>query len=182
VISPLDARDKTSSMYKNCTGVIVSGIDGSTKADVSFMSHQYSKMILLDDEMRYYFLRDLNDRLQETKARCEPRTIDAIILGGNYFSPEEGVSAEEKELNDIVYRKFREEYKSFVLLLAEQIKDKFGFEPVVITGPKTNHGEEDAIFDTKHRRLYLIRPEVGNGSAESYLPSNFDEQTKKWNS
>ena len=66
----------------------------------------------------------------------------------------------------------------------EEVKKIMGFEPVVITGPKLwgLDGKEDdtVFFQNEGRRLYIIRPHVGDNSTESFLPGELDEQKEKW--
>jgi hypothetical protein len=169
VISPLDEKDKRSYGLSNCTGVVVVGQDKkNTDKNLSFISHQYwSKLAKLGPvPLLPSFLADLNTRLSEVKERCVSGTIDAVIVGGTYFT-------------DSVYKK---NYEDAIDVLSQNIKNAFGFEPVVITGPKINdeEKEEDILLDTKNRQLYIERPEVGDTSSESYLPSDFEEQEKKW--
>lgn len=167
VISPLDNKDKRSDGYSPCTGVIVVGRDKDTKENISFLTHQYFTKLSHFDFLPS-FIGDLKKRLEETKERCIPRTIDVVVVGGLYN--DNGVEEEY--------------YKKAINVLSQNIRDAFGFEPVIITGPKTNidfdEQEEDIILDTKNRRLYIARPVVGNASTESYLPSKIEEQEEKW--
>jgi hypothetical protein len=39
---------------------------------------------------------------------------------------------------------------------------------------------DDIYYDNKERRLYIVRPDVGNATTESFLPSDIEEQRKKW--
>jgi len=175
VISLANENDKRSDKLRNCTSVIISGTDKDTGKNISLVSHQDPKSFLPNEKgISKQFTEHLQQQLSDFKIRCLPETIDAVMLGGNY-------------LRDGIHRK---DYAKSVAFLSNKIKLVLGFEPVVITGPKTNEatdedenkesGDDKFLFDTKNRRLYLVRPEVGNSTTESYLPSDFDEQAQKW--
>lgn len=73
--------------------------------------------------------------------------------------------------------------------MAEEVRNVFGFEPVVITGPKALPDDPtgmafynyDSIFyENNARRLYIMRPVVGDATTESFLPSEIAKQKDKW--
>jgi len=169
VISKVDNSDKFSKSFKNCTGVIVTGCDKETGKNISFLSHQDPKYFLNEDFNKNKFTKDLREQLLELKQKSVNGTIDAIIFGGNYFK--------EKD-----YSEFRENYFNSIKLLLKEIKGILGFEPVVIVGPKTKEGgkEDDVFYDNDNRLLYMIRPNVGDATTESFLPSDMEKQKKKW--
>ncbi len=169
VISTIGTENKFSKKLANCTAVIVAGRDEETGKEISFLSHQDPFHFLKYGKAK--FTRDLIWCLSEMKRRCVPGTIDAVIAGGNYF--EDGQWAE-------MNKRYRDDYKKSVALLSEEIKEILGFEPAVITGPKTFDDIEHIYYYTCERRLYLLRPVVGDGSSESYLPRNYPAQEKKW--
>lgn len=103
--------------------------------------------------------------LNEIKERSVEGTIDAVIFGGMYIKD---------------WVRIQKDYLESVKLLTTEIKNILGFEPLVITGPKTVLGNDDVFYDNEHRRLYIIRPEVGDESTKSYWPSDIDKQKKKW--
>ncbi len=88
-----------------------------------------------------------------------------MIVGGNYF----------KDLDD-----FSENYLGSIKLLSAETIKVLGFEPVVITGPKIVSGRDDIFYDNKNRRLYIIRPEVGNASTKSFVHGDIEKQKKEW--
>lgn len=166
VISTIDTSNKHSERFANCTGLVVSGIDKETGENISLLSHQDPDYFLSQfrPENKDKLVEDLTERICELKARSVDRTIDALIVGGNYLEDED----------------FKEKYINSIKLLAKICKEILGFEPAVITGPKTGSGRDHIFYDNKNRRLYIIRPEVGNESTKSYLPSMIEEQEKKW--
>ncbi len=162
VISPVDELDKLSNQFANCTGVVATGREKETGRNISFFSHQDPRYFL---RKKSQFIIDLDERLEELKKRSEEGTVDAVVLGGNSFD------------SDPTYQKA---YTESIELLADEIEGVLGFEPVIVTGPKTVSGRDNAYYDTEHRRLFIERPEVGNATTESYLPSEIKEQSKKW--
>ena len=152
-ISPIDDLDKFSNTFKNCTGLLVTGKDKETGKNISFLSHQDPGYFLNKEDNRRAFTSDLRQR-----------TVDAVIVGGN--TQRSG--------------KFHKDYLESIQFLSTEVTSVFGFEPVVMTGPKTVAGGENVIYDNEHRRLYVVRPEVGNETTESFLPSDIQTQQKKW--
>jgi hypothetical protein len=175
VISPVDTLDKFSRTFKNCTGMIVTGQDKETGENISFMSHQYPGHFLLDDEAGGKFGSDLRERLRELKEKSVDGTIDAVIVGGNYLK-----KAYFKRIGESDDAKFRHNYIDSIKLLSTEVQIVFGFEPVVITGPKMVGGADDIFYDNKHRRLYAMRPEVGKKSTKSFMPKDIETEAKKW--
>jgi len=153
VISSLDENPKKSNRLEDCSSVIITGQHKKTGKNTSFVSHQNPLKFVRDSIFKPMFVKDLKTRLAETKEQCIPGTVDAVIFGGTY------------ELDDDYdnMQGFRDDYRRSIALLSEEIKKVFGFEPSVITGPKSA-GAEDFIYDTKNRRLYIERPEeeIGN--------------------
>lgn len=164
VISSVDNSNKFSESFKNCTGLIVTGLDKETGKNISFLSHQ-DPHYFLSGHTTKGFKNDLGKQLRELKERCIDRTIDAVIVGGNYF---------EARPN------FKKAYLESIGLISKEVKNILGFEPVVMTGPKTVSGRDDVFYDNDHRRLYIMRPEVAKESTKSYLPSDIKNQRRKW--
>ncbi len=169
VISPVNNKNKFSLYFKNCTCVVVAGIDTETGENISFMSHEDPKYF--ERKGWEIFTRDFCESLYEMKRRCVPGTIDAVIAGGNFFTH---VFSEEIE------KMFRDEYRNVIWALSWKISVILGFAPVIITGPKTAKGEEDIFYDNENRRLYLFRKKVGDASSESYISKRYFKQEKKW--
>jgi hypothetical protein len=169
VISPVSEKDKLSESYIFCTGVVATGKDKNTGENISVATHQDPNRFLSNGSSHEEFLRDVRTRFNELKERAKEGTIDAVIVGGEFIPGNE-------DLN--------QKYRDSVALLGEEVKNIFGFEPAVITGPKTGLGEdnnrEHIYFDTKERRLYITRPHTGDATSESYLPSERSEKEKTW--
>lgn len=165
VISPVDDLDKFSESFYNCTGMIAAGKDKETRENISFLSHQDPIHILVNKENEKRFKNDLNQTLVEIKKRSVEGTIDAVIFGGEYKKGR---------------AKLQNDYLKSVKLLTTEVKKILGFEPLVITGPKTAEGRDDVYYDNAHRRLYIVRPEVGDATTESYAPRDIEKQKDKW--
>lgn len=166
VISVIDNKDKFSNGFKNCTGLLVAGRDKKTNENISFLSHQDPQYFLLSDKEKQEFITDLKQRITEMKEKCADGTIDARIVGGNYYSN----------------GNFEENYLKSIELLSSETSKILGFEPIVSTGPKTHErgGQDDVFYDNENRRLYILRPEVGNATTEPFEPKNIENQKKKW--
>ncbi|MEK7463328.1 MAG: hypothetical protein AAB621_03145 [Patescibacteria group bacterium] len=165
VMSPVDKQDKFSDSFRNCTGLLVAGQDKNTGGNISFLSHESPRFFLLTEEYKNEFIADLEQRLEEIRERCVDGTIDARIVGGNYFTKE---------------KKYMEDYLESIKLLSSEVSKVLGFEPIVVTGPKTLVGNDDVYYDNEHRRLYIVRPKVGNATSESFVLKDLEEQKKKW--
>jgi hypothetical protein len=168
VITTVDSFDKYSDGFRNCTGIVAAGKDKKTGEEISFMSHQDSREFL-SGGIKDKFFADLKDRLAELKERSVEGTVDAVIVGGNYF---EFTSSEGESV--------KKHYLDSIDLLSKETSEVLGFEPVIIAGPKLTRGDDTVFYSNKERKLYMMRPEVGDRSAESYLGSNIKEQEKKW--
>lgn len=165
VISSIDELDKFSERFFDCTGLVVTGQDKDTGLNISFISHQDPEYIFGSENHRNSFTADLLERLAEIKRRSVEGTIDAVIVGGNYRKHKD----DSKRL-----------YLESINLLAKETLKVLGFEPIVMTGPKTDVGQDDIFYSNKDRRLFIVRPEVGNDSTESFIPSSIEDQEKKW--
>lgn len=166
VMSTLDNADKFSLGFRNCISLVVMGIGKDKNKNISLLSHQYPKR---DIAGKFgLFTEHLEERLNEVKNRCEPGTIDAIILGGNYTP--DGFWFKSPYMKD---------YLEALQLLSKEVK-KLGFDPKVINGPK-RAGTSDAIYvDTKERRVYFSRLDI-NHDAPDFPASDVSLQEGKWN-
>ncbi len=147
-ISNIDSSNKFSLDFYRCTGLIVAGVDKNTRKNISFLGHQDPNAFLLDQKDS--FISILDRRLSEMKERCVFQTIDAVIVGGNY------PSGYEKEKEQHVYL-------DSISFLSSKVKQVFGFEPIVINGPKESELRTDDIYyENEHRKLVLRRPDVNS--------------------
>ena len=105
------------------------------------------------------------------KEKCKPGTLDAIILGENYFK---GVHRSGANAS------LAEDYITSIKLLSSEINNVLNFEPTVMTGPKRTPREDDVFYDNNNRRVYIQRPTVGNSTTDSYQPKDIDEKKKEW--
>ncbi len=164
-ISSVNSLNKFSKGFVNCTGLVAVGLDKKTGENISFVSHEDPGFFLFNEKNKNKFINDLRQRFEELQKRSAGRTIDAIIVGGNYLNyPEHS----------------KKEYIESIRLLSEEVTKSLGFEPLVIVGPKTTGGGDDVFYDNEHRRLYIMRREVGKSTTESFHPSELDSQMKKW--
>jgi hypothetical protein len=170
VISPVDQYNKYSNQFANCTGVIGIGYNKNLGKNISFMSHEDPDYFLEKRKNINFFLKDFNESLSELKNRSENGSIDAVIFGGNFFYKSHVIKN---------YKEYQRHYIDSIKLLADEIKNELGFEPIVIIGPKTTYGLDNVYFDNKNRRLYISRSEVGNATTESFLPTELEEYLKK---
>lgn len=76
------------------------------------------------------FIDDLQQSLAEVKQQRKEGTIDAVVVGGEYV--DRGVN--------------KKEYLGSIQLFSKEVKNVFGFEPVIITGPKTIGGTFSIII------------------------------------
>lgn len=183
VISQINNLDKYSKKFYDCTGLVVAGIEKGTNQKISFMSHQNPE----------YFLNNKNEKLSEAlrkkiqtiKDRCEDGTVDVVIFGGRYAKVREFRKSDPDR--DI----FIKEYLESIKYLSKIVKEKLGFEPLVITGPKTFPGGDYAFYDTEKGKLHLARTKTNKNditnpetdefnAAQSFTPDEIDERSKKW--
>jgi hypothetical protein len=167
VISEINDADKFSKKFHRCTGLIVSGIDKTTGKNISFVSHQDPFKFLLDDKEK--FKNDLKEKIKEIKEKCREGTIDAVIVGGIFYT--------DTELDNF---QVMETYKTSIDLLGKETSGSLGFEPIVINGPKTSRIiGDDIYFDNENRRLYFLRPKVNQNTGD-FIPSDIENQKEKW--
>ena len=104
--------------------------------------------------------------LEEVKKRCSPGSVDVVIAGGRFG----GIREDYK-------------YQESLGMLSSIVQETLGFEPVVISGPKSGK-KDDVYFDTASRRLYVIRPEGKEIKPvlhnDPFKPSEIEEKKKKW--
>ncbi len=146
-MSPIDETSKSTLDLFSCTSIVAVGNDKKTGKDVSFLTHQNPAEFLRDK--KYDFLDHLVSKLNDLKERSEEGTIDIIVAGGNVRGALEVPPGEE--------------YRGSVALISSAVLKVFGFTPRIIAGPKPIPKPEHALFDTKRRRLYIIREEDPNG-------------------
>lgn len=161
-ISACDEKDKWSTRYYNCTGVIMIGEEKETGKQVSFMSHQDPDRFLGSKKQK--FAEDLEERIREFKSRVKEGTIDAILFGGNAGDYQ---------------------YQESIKFLGDVVKTQLNFEPRVQTGPNSDwyseNGATDIYLDTQNRRLYIVRVFQENDKFNrDYLPSELREKSEEW--
>jgi hypothetical protein len=155
VISTLDSKPKITKNLFDCTSLILVGRSIDDDRELSLLTHQSPHSFIVAD--RENFIADLQGRLIEARNNCTEGTVDVVIAGGHSTFAD---------------------YAESVDVLATQVKEIFGFLPVIITGPK-KQGGDDIYFDTANRRLYIVRPEV-QVINESSSPEDVTENLIKW--
>jgi hypothetical protein len=156
IISAIDDRSKFTENLYLCTSVLAVGCDKKNeRKNISFLTHQNPGYFLL--ESRFDFISDLKAKLIELKDTCAEGTIDLVITGGQLF----------------------ESYEESIRTLSAAVKDVFGFEPVVIAGPKVR-GCDNIYFDNDNRRLYIVRPKSSSHTFnDSFSASGVEDAVKK---
>ena len=174
VISLISGRDKITRYLYDCTSVFAVGREKKTGKNISFLSHQDPKKFL-KERYQKQFTKDLSESLEELKNRCVKRTVDIVISGGQYPWKHSGAewSWAEAEI-------FRALYRQSISLLSDIVMEVFGFEPVVISGPKKVERSDAIMCINKTRRMHIVKPQVGESMTESFLPRNFGTQEEKW--
>lgn len=169
VISDLSSKDKYSTGMYDCTGIVLVGEDTETNKNISILSHQDPKEFLKSN-ISISFKNHLILSLEKIVKQSKKGSIDALIVGGNTHDHEDDPAlsyGEKKYLNSIKF-------------VGEIIRDKLGFDPTVITGPKGTSGGNNVYFDTKNRRLYLSIPDqTNNVTYHDFKSENVTEQLKK---
>lgn len=190
LISRFDNKDKYSTSFLDCTGMVVSWIDKNTGEKMSFLTHQnYSSFVEDNKEILFKFKGDINKSLDFVSTNAIPGTVDVAIFGGNDKEDEDSNSFEDfqygrSDIDDFAKEKFFT-YKKSISLLNNIVSSKLGFSPVVIEGPNenfdtTNHGLS-VYFDNRNRRLYLLRAKNNSVNNEEFIADNLDEQIRKIN-
>jgi len=162
VISPIDSFDKFSRKYLDCTGLIVAGKDKATNENISFITHQDPTKFL--DDKKEIFIKNLEEHLDEIKKRSAEKTIDVVIVGGNFLNKED----------------YNENYIQSIKLLEQEIFKKFGFYPVVAIGPKTTGGLDTIFYDNKNRRVFIGRNSGETSFTPGYISKDLEKNTKNW--
>lgn len=167
VISPIDSSDKFSYSYRNCTGVIASGVSKESNRNISLMSHQDPESFLEDKKLLFIF--NLMGRLKEFRNMVYDDSVECYIFGGNYLIR----SLEHKD-----------NYKKSIALLRDIIEETLEFTPMVIAGPNTKGGDQDVYYSTAKRELLILRSSASyNLQTEECFSSNLiQEQAEKWDS
>lgn len=158
VISKIDETNKISKEFGGCTGIVSSGKEMDSGHYISFMTHQ--DLPGSTEEEKVQFAKHLNQRFSELKDRCTPDSIDVIIIGGEQTN------------------RHSKEYTDGIKFLTEEIKKDTGLDPVII-GPKIHGVYDNAYYDNKNRRLYLVRSDETTNNI-ILKGSEIDEKSKYW--
>ncbi|TSC60932.1 MAG: hypothetical protein Athens041674_935 [Parcubacteria group bacterium Athens0416_74] len=156
VVSAVNESSKYSEGYKNCTGVLGVGIDMTTGRNISFLTHQDPRQILVSEHRWKAFLSDLRHALTELKDKVDRESIDIVLFAGDYDF--DGVSVVDARAN--AGKRRADDYRDVVAGVGEVVREVLGIDPRVVVGPKeVSPHAVNAIVDTQRRRLYMFRPE-----------------------
>lgn len=162
VISGISKEKKFTKSLSACMAVVAVGTDAVTGDNISFLTHQDSW-----NGSTKEFEVFLKKRFDELKDRCIDKTIDVVLLGGEFVpSDPYGTS-----------------YRDYVKKLSEMVSDSTGFKPTVIVGPKgikSQYEFDSAYFDTETRRLFVTRPEKVDLYNDSFTSDEFNVVSEKW--
>lgn len=161
VISDLNSKDKYSTGMYDCTGIVLVGEDVKTNKNISILTHEDPKQFLkpnLVDSFKEHLILSLEKILNNSKKG----SIDVLIVGGHTI----GYNGKNNYIESIEF-------------IRQIIKDKLGFDPTVVTGPKGGTGPSHVYFDNDNRRLHLSMPEQGNNlTLHDFKAENVTEQLK----
>ena len=158
VISPIDERPKFTKNLQNCTSIIAVGRESGSETEISFLTHQDSKEIT--GKAKDDFTKDLEEQLKDLKGKCQDKSVDVVIAGGQF---------REKDAL---------KYQDSTAVLNATVQKMLGFEPLIISAPKTRGGD-NIYFDTEKRRLFVVRPFAATYN-DVFKPSQIDELKGKW--
>lgn len=162
VMSPIDGDPKFTRDLLNCSSLIAVGRDKITGAEISFMTHQNPGQFL--GEKKDEFSGHLIKSLLELKKRCEKGSVDIVVAGGNI---------------NFEVPKYTDNYVKSLKRLGAAVQKTFGFNPMVVSGPKDDYGD-NVYFDTKERRAYIIRPPNSDLHNDSFRVDKVDKKIKEW--
>ncbi|MEJ0053601.1 MAG: hypothetical protein WDN10_02650 [bacterium] len=170
VISAIDASNKESKDYLDCTGLAAVGTDKRSGETVSLLTHQDPKQIVQEHRDRY--IVDMTSRLMELHDNCSPHSIDVMLFGGAARNSED-----------------MKGYRESIMLLRKLCEKTLGIDPHVVVGPNNPDfnqwdWEVGAVLDTKHRRLYITRaPQDTVRDAETsfgFKASELENVERRW--
>ncbi len=167
VSSPVDEKSKFTKTLKYHVSLIAVGREVGSGKEISFLTNQFqgTNSVEMKDVEKI-----LNDCVVELKKRCIPGSIDMVVAGGvveGIDLVDLGMSQESQDR----LQKSRIDYEKSLEALGTVVKEKLGFSPMVIFGPKNSDASDnllagpvvtqgdDVYFDTQNRRLYVVRPD-----------------------
>ncbi|MCA9363139.1 hypothetical protein KC851_02375 [Candidatus Kaiserbacteria bacterium] len=165
IISGIDDNSKFSKRFYNCTGVIGVGIDSLTGENVSFLSHQDPNYFLKSETDGDKFMHKISDKFTELKQRSVPQSVDIVIFGGRSVldQPEDNA-----------------DYHQVIDLLADEVVQTFGFQPVVFQPKSDKRGATAVYLDTQARRMYLLQREDEHRSGSAFNAQDLSDKEQEW--
>jgi hypothetical protein len=160
VMSGVNSKDKFSSGFYGCVGLVVVGIDKDSGENISIGLHTplYDPDVDYKDRGLNSLALNLRAQLNSLKEQCLEGSIDSVMLGGLI---DETYGDSDKE----IYTKTSD-------FIGYQVEQVIGARPTIAGGPKRlsiekktskefqNSSQGDTFyFDNARRRLYLVRPE-----------------------
>ena len=164
-ISDISIEPKFSEDSDECTFLAAVGTEKGSGENISILTHQDPKSF--HGETRDSFEKDLRESLLELKKRCEDKSVDIVIAGGRYHM--KGYLDKDGDFDN---------YEKSLKILEGVVKEIFGFEPVVISGPK-NKAPESVYLNG--RRLDIIRPSPPAQRYDGgFTPDQVEKMKEKW--
>ena len=179
IISPVDERPKQSGVnahnerYRECVGVIASGIRRSDGVRISFMSHSPPPLFMRTDEpSSVTFEKQMRESMESLKADCDVGSIDVAIIGGR-----------PSHVGDTEYlEKVPDTYEKTVQFLSALSIQTLGIRPLVVSIPEVYGNRLEAFFDTPKNRLHVRvvgSPHSMLKAAGTYSVARYDEFTHR---
>lgn len=178
IISAADESPKQSGVnvhnerYRECVGVIASGIRASDGVRISFMSHSPPPVFMRKDLQQQEFETQMRESMESLKAQCEKGSIDVAIIGGR-----------PSQVGDLEYLdKVPDTYEKTVQFLATLSMRTLEVRPLVVSIPEVYGNRMEAFFDTPKNRLHVRvvgTPPAMLKAAGTYSVARYDEFTHR---
>lgn len=160
VISAVNENNKYSENYYRCLGLFAIGTHAKTGKNISLLMHEdpyFTSNDILAPE-RENFLLDLQMRLKQLKEICKPKTIDAIMYGGNQYN--------------------LQNYPDSLKDIADASKLELGFTPTIVVEPSGDWLPTCVYCDTANRRMYFVQARQTDNNLQH--PKDFKSVYKKY--
>jgi len=179
IISPVDERPKQSGVnvhserYRECVGVIASGVRRSDGVRISFMSHSPPPLFMRKNEASAAtFEQQMRESMESLKMDCDEGSIDVAIIGGR-----------PSHVGDLEYlEKVPDTYEKTVQFLSSLSIQTLGVRPLIVSMPEVYGNRMEAFFDTPNNRLHVRvvgSPHSMLKAAGTYSVARYDESTHR---
>lgn len=178
VISPITDEPLVSAEYRNCQGIVVSGVrnDGTP---IAFISHHNPDMFS-EKEKFDQFNADLRGQIRDLSSQVEPGSIDVVSFGGDAYTVKEAGSGIHPDLTRA------DDYRIVAEVVNDIVKEELGFPMRIVEGPRTKpsfvkerHANDQlAIYDTKNHHLRILISGASRNSGKVIEVENLDSELK----